>query len=185
MTLLNEDEVTRLERALPGMMPPDIQVFGFQRVTPDLHCRFSAIARRYSYQMLFRREIFQPNNWQITREIDRQTMDRAAGFFVGSHDCTSFCKKTSLKENGNTCHIDLCAFEWQEDSAIFHVRANRFLHHMVRIMVGTLVEIGRGQRPGEQISEILEARDRSSAGCMAPPEGLFLEEVYYPEGEGS
>jgi len=185
VTLANENEALRLERALPGLMPPDIHVDEFERTAPDFHSRFSAIARRYSFHLLFRREIFQPNNWQMTRSIDRGAMDRAATFFPGSHDCASFCKTSSLKDNGNVCNIDLCTFEWQEDSAIFHVRANRFLHHMVRIMVGTLVEVGRGQRPPEQIPEIIAARDRSSAGCMAPPEGLFLEEVYYPEGEGS
>ena len=185
VTLLNEEEATRLERALPGMMPADIEVYGFQRVPADFHARFSATARRYSYHLLFRREIFLPNTWQITRSIDRQAMDAAAAFFPGSHDCASFCKTSSLKDNGNVCHIDLCAFEWSTDSAIFHVRANRFLHHMVRIMVGTLVEVGRGQRSAGEIPEILEARNRSRAGLMAPSEGLFLEEVYYPEGEGS
>jgi tRNA pseudouridine38-40 synthase len=185
VTLINEEEVVRLERALPQLMPSDVSVFGFQRVAPHFHSRFSAIARRYSYHLLFRRDIFQPNNWQMLRRIDRMAMDQAAAFFPGTHDCASFCKTSSLKDKGNVCHIDLCTFEWSEDSAIFHVRANRFLHHMVRIMVGTLMEVGRGQRPASQIPEILEAVDRSSAGCMAPAEGLFLEEVYYPEGEGS
>ena len=185
VSLADDNEAIRLERALPGMMPADIQVDSFQRVPLEFHSRFSAIARRYSYHLLFRREIFQPNNWQITRIIDRKAMDRAAAFFPGSHDCASFCKTSSLKDNGNVCHIDLCNFEWQEDSAIFHVRANRFLHHMVRIMVGTLVEVGFGQRPPGQIKDILAACDRSRAGFMAPPEGLFLEEVYYPEGADS
>ena len=185
VTLVNEVEAVRLERALPGLMPSDVSVFDFQRVGHDFHSRFSAIARRYSYHLLFRRDIFQPNAWQTVRRIDRRAMDQAASFFLGSHDCASFCKTSSLKDNGNVCHIDLCTFEWSEDSAIFHVRANRFLHHMVRIMVGTLMEVGRGLRPATEIPEILEALDRSSAGCMAPAEGLFLEEVYYPEGEGS
>ncbi len=185
VTVASADEAARLERALPGMMPADIEVYDFRVVPPEFHARFSAIARRYSYRLLFRREIFQPNTWQIIRSIDRQAMDMAAAFLPGRHDCASFCKTSSLKENGNVCHIDLCAFEWSADSAIFHVRANRFLHHMVRIMVGTLVEVGRGQRPAKEIPDILEALDRSRAGCMAPAEGLFLEEVYYPEGEGS
>ena len=116
-------------------------------------------------------------------------MDLAARHFLGSHDCASICKTKSLKPAGNVCHIDLCAFEWLEDSAIFQIRANRFLHHMVRIMVGTMVEVGEGTRLPDDIPGILEARDRSRAGRMAPPEGLFLEEVYYPviptQGDGS
>jgi len=185
VTLLNENEAERLQTALPKLVPNDIEVFDFQRVGPEFHSRFSAVARRYSYHLHFQRDIFQQNNWQITRPLDRKAMQQAAEFFPGSHDCASFCKTSSLKDKGNVCNIDLCTFEWLEDSAIFHVRANRFLHHMVRIMVGTLVEVGRGMRSPLLIPEVLEARDRSQAGRMAPPEGLFLEEVYYPEGEGS
>ena len=182
-------EAERLVRALPGRMPEDIQISAVEVVDPDFHARFSAIARRYSYHLLFRRDVFNRNNWQVRGSLDRQAMDRAASHFLGEHDCASLCKTSSLKPGGNVCRLDLCAFEWQADSAIFQVRANRFLHHMVRIMVGTLFEVGRGLRQPDDIPGILEARDRSRAGRMAPPEGLFLEEVYYPviapQGDGS
>jgi tRNA pseudouridine38-40 synthase len=180
-----EDEVERLGRALPGLMPPDIKVSDVRKVPLEFHSRFSATARRYSFHLLFKRDIFHPNNWQLLRPLDREAMDQAAACFPGTRDCTSFCKTSSTKAAGNVCQIDHCAFEWSEDSAIFHVRANRFLHHMVRIMVGTLVEVGMGHRRPDEIPAILEALNRSSAGKMAPPEGLFLEEVYYPEGDGS
>jgi len=189
VTVANEAEAERLKRALPGLMPDDIAISQVQMVPMDFNSRFSAVARRYSYHLLFRRDIFQPNNWQLRRPLDHQAMDLAARHFLGSHDCASICKTKSLKPAGNVCHIDLCAFEWLEDSAIFQIRANRFLHHMVRIMVGTMVEVGEGTRLPDDIPGILEARDRSRAGRMAPPEGLFLEEVYYPviptQGDGS
>ncbi len=181
LTVETQDEADRIARALPGLMPKDVSVFGVETVPLEFNSRFSAVARRYSYNLLFQKDIFQPNNWQISRKLDHEAMDQAAKYFLGSHDCASICKTKSLKDTGNVCHIDLCAFEWQTDSAMFQVRANRFLHHMVRIMVGTLVEVGEGTRHPDDIPGILEAQDRSCAGRMAPAEGLFLEEVYYPD----
>lgn len=177
----NEDEAQRLIGALPKLVPADILIKDIRQVSPHFNARFSAIARRYSYRMFFGRDIFREHEWQVSFKLDRQVMDAAAATFLGTHDFSSFCRTASLKEAGNVCEVDLCAFEWQERSAIFQVRANRFLHHMVRIMVGTLAEIGRGNRPLESMGPVLAARDRSQAGCMAPAQGLFLEEVYYPD----
>jgi len=189
VTVASEEEAARIKRALPGLMPRDIGISEVQVVPMDFSSRFSAVARRYSFHLFFGRDIFQPYCWQVHRSLDHRAMDAAAQHFMGSYDCASICKTSSLKPAGNVCHIDHCAFEWQDDSAIFHVRANRFLHHMVRIMVGTIVEVGEGTRLPDDIPGILEARDRSRAGRMAPPEGLFLEEVYYPviptQGDGS
>jgi tRNA pseudouridine38-40 synthase len=152
-----------------------------RRVSPSFNARFSAVARRYSYRIILARDIFNPHAWYHFRPLDRAPMDQAAADFRGTHDFSSFCKAKSLKEDHNLCEVGLCAFDWQDDSAIFHVRANRFLHHMVRNMVGTLAEIGRGEREADVIPGILDARSRSASGRMAPPQGLFLEEVYYPE----
>jgi tRNA pseudouridine38-40 synthase len=181
LTVRSDDEADRVERALQGMMPPDIQILRVRRVSPSFNARFSAVARRYSYRIILARDIFNPHAWYHFRPLDRAAMDQAAADFRGTHDFSSFCKAKSLKEDHNLCEVGLCAFDWQDDSAIFHVRANRFLHHMVRNMVGTLAEIGRGEREADVIPGILDARSRSASGRMAPPQGLFLEEVYYPE----
>jgi tRNA pseudouridine38-40 synthase len=181
LDVADDEEARRVAGALPRLMPDDIQLHAIQVVEPFFNARFSAIARRYSYRMFFGRDIFRENEWQVYFKLDRRAMDRAAGDFLGNHDFSSFCRTSSLKEDGNVCRVELCAFHWQDDSAIFHVKANRFLHHMVRIMVGTLVEIGQGSRPADCLPEIIAARDRSRSGRMAPPEGLFLEEVCYPE----
>lgn len=175
------DEAQRIIGALPRLMPQDIQVRQIAQVSAHFNARFSAVARRYSYHLLFGRDLFREHAWQVYFQLDRDAMDRAAAAFLGDHDFSSFCRTSSLKDDGNRCQVDLCTFDWDERSAIFKVRANRFLHHMVRIMVGTLVEIGQGSRPVACIGEILKARDRSRSGRMAPPCGLFLEEVYYPE----
>lgn len=173
-------EFERLERALARRLPPDISLNAVTLVSPDFHAIRSARSRRYSYHLYRGKDIFRPFEWQIHWPLDSGAMDRAAGDLLGEHDFSSFCKTSSLKDDGNGCRVDLCAFEWSGASAIFQVRADRFLHHMVRIMVGTLVEIGRGARPADSIPAILAAGDRSAAGFMAPAAGLFMEEVEYP-----
>ncbi len=181
LTVESAEEVERVTRALPRMMPDDIDIRGVRRVSPSFNARHSAVARRYSYSLVQERDIFRPHSWHVFRPIERENMNRAAADFIGSHDFSSFCKAKSLKEDHNLCDVSLCAFDWGDDSAIFHVRANRFLHHMVRIMMGTLVEIGRGERDADEIPRILADRSRSASGRMAPAQGLFLEEVIYPE----
>ncbi len=174
-------EFERLERALAGMAPPDLAVTRVRLVSRDFSSRFSAVSRRYSYHLLLKRDIFRSHVFHVPYAVDREAMDRAAAYFPGTHDFSSFCKTRSLKDDGNVCQVDLCRFQWAQDSAIFQVRANRFLHHMVRNLVGTLLEVGRGTRRPDEMPNILAARDRGSAGKTVPAQGLFLEEVTYPE----
>jgi tRNA pseudouridine38-40 synthase len=175
-------EVERITRKLAALVPRDIQVKGVRLVSPFFDARLSATARHYSYHLLWRRDVFrEPYALHIPEPLDREALEAAASHFLGTHDFASFCKKDSLKPDDNTCRVELCRFHWQEDSAIFHVRANRFLHHMVRNLVGTLVEVGRGRRSAADMPALLAARDRTRAGRKAPAHALFLEEVSYPE----
>jgi tRNA pseudouridine38-40 synthase len=175
------DEAQRLCRKLHLLAPADLQVISIRPVSGSFNARFSALARRYSYHLLLRRDVFRQHlALYVPYQLDREAMDAAAGQVLGTHDFASFCKKASLKEQGNECVVDLCQFEWLADSAIFHVRANRFLHNMVRILVGTLLEVGRGRRRAGDISGILAARDRRCAGANVAARGLCLEEVLYP-----
>lgn len=180
LDLATVEEFERLRRALARTMPEDIEVRDVRLVSPEFNARRSALSRRYSYRILRGRDIFDPDCWQIYFALDRGAMDQAAGVLSGRHDFASFCKTSSLRDDGNLCTVDLCRFAWSEDGAMFEIRANRFLHHMVRTIVGTLVEIGRGMRPAEDMAAVLAARDRRAAGRMAPARGLFLEEVTYP-----
>jgi tRNA pseudouridine38-40 synthase len=181
VALRTQAECDRLIRALPGMVPGDIAITGIRRVSSSFNARVSATSRRYSYHLLLGRDIFRPWYWQLGRDLDRGAVDLASSHFLGVHDFTSFCKTSSLKADGNTCDVTLCAWAWDGDRAVFHVQANRFLHHMVRNLVGLLVEIGCGRHDPRDIPRILGARSRTAAGGMAPPQGLFLEEVTYPE----
>jgi len=181
LTVRNDDEAERVARALGRMCDGDIQITAVRRVSPAFNARFSARARHYSYHLTEVRDIFRPHAWYLYRPVDRAAMDRAARDFLGDHDYTTFCKARSLQEAGNRCRVSHCAFDWDGDSAIFHVKANRFLHHMVRNMVGLLVEVGHGELPATAVGPALAACNRSAAGRMAPAHGLFLEDVDYPE----
>lgn len=177
-------ECERLVRALPRTVPQDIQITDVRQVARGFNARLSAVWRRYSYHILLGRDIFRPHVWQVDptaqRPLDRAAMEEAAGLLVGGHDFSSFCKTASLKADGNVCRVDVCGFEWPDGGIILHVRADRFLHHMVRTIAGTLMDVGRGRRQPADIPRILAARDRRRAGGMAPACGLFLEEVAYP-----
>jgi len=177
---LDASETERVCRALAAMAPDDVDIREVREVAPVFDARFSAQWRRYEYRLGFRPDIFRRRlEWQVLPDLDREAMDAAAAQVPGERDFSSFCKTASLREN-NRCDVRLCRFEWDGDSAIFHIRADRFLHHMVRTLAGTLVEIGRGRRAPEDMGAILSARDRRAAGAMAPPHGLYLAAVGYP-----
>jgi tRNA pseudouridine38-40 synthase len=173
-------EVARICGALPRITLEGIQIHAVRPVSPAFDARQSAIARRYAYRLHRRRNIFDPYAFEVPWRLDRSAMGEACVRIKGAHDFSSFCKTGSLKDD-NTCRVDLCGLEWEGERGIFHIRADRFLHHMVRNLVGLLLEIGRGIRRPEDIDTILAARDRRAAGMMAPAHGLFLEEVLYPE----
>jgi tRNA pseudouridine38-40 synthase len=176
---LDDGEAARLCRALPGMAPEDVDIVSVREVSPSFDARFSALWRRYEYRLGFRRDIFRRRlEWQVDGALDRAAMDAAAAVVPGERDFSSLCKTASLRAD-NRCRVDHCAFEWADDSAIFDIRADRFLHHMVRTLVGTLLDVGRGRRRPADLSGILAARDRRAAGDKAPPWGLYLAEVGY------
>jgi tRNA pseudouridine38-40 synthase len=172
-------EVLRVCRALPKLCQDDIQILAARAVSPAFDARRSATSRRYAYRLCLMRNLFDPFAFHVPWRLDRDAMNAACARVRGVHDFTSFCKAGSLKTD-NHCHMDLCALEWDDNVGILHIRADRFLHHMVRNLVGVLVEVGRGRRQPADLDRILEARDRRQAGMTAPAHGLFLEEVTYP-----
>ncbi len=173
------DEVVRVVRALPRMVPDDIQVCGAREVSPYFDARRSATARRYAYHLQLERNLFIPHAFQVPWHLETAAMDAACAHLVGTHDFASFCRATSLRDD-NVCRVDRCGFEWSDTWGIFHVRADRFLHNMVRNLVGVLLEVGARRRDAASLPAVLAARDRRAAGMRAPAHGLFLEEVSYP-----
>jgi tRNA pseudouridine38-40 synthase len=174
------DAIARVRRALPRMMPADIAIRSVEEASPDFHARFSATGRRYRYQFTTEADPFlRRNHLLVSERLDREAMAEALAALVGDHDCTSLCRTASLEPDRTLCRIRHVSLDWDGSTGVFEIAADRFLHSMVRIVVGTLLEVGRRNRGVDTFTEVLEARDRRRAGPTAPPHGLCLEQVEY------
>lgn len=167
--------------AMNSLLPKDIAVIRADEVENDFHARYSAVSRLYRYDILSRsvRSALEGRfSWQIDRPLDVNAMRVGADCLVGVHDFSSFwCVKRS-----EDCPIrDMISVTVNEcgEHVIIEMRANAFLRSMVRVIVGTLVDVGLGRLTGSDVCDILEAKDRRVAGKTAPPQGLCLMEVEY------
>ena len=166
---------------LNRLLPPDIAVYGVRRVKPEAHARFDATSRTYKYYIHTRKDPFRRGySWRIFQPLDFERMNEAAQTLFDYTDFTSFSKlHTDVKTNN--CRIMLARWEQTGDGEwVFTIRADRFLRNMVRSLVGTLVDVGRGRYSPQQFREIVESRDLSRSSGGAPAQGLFLSDVVYP-----
>lgn len=171
----------RIQQALNGLLPPDIAVLAVEEAAPDFHARYSASSKRYRYRIRTTRSALDRTRvWSLYQSLDLEPMRAACRTLLGTHSFAAFCKQDPVPNNFN-CHIIDCSWQCQGYERVFEIEANRFLRHMVRIIVGTLVEIGRGRRPPEDIASLLARGDRARAGPTAPAQGLCLVCVSYPE----
>jgi tRNA pseudouridine38-40 synthase len=175
-----------LMRALNRTLPASIRVLSAQRMPDDFHARHSARAKSYEYRV-FRGEICPP--WQarylyaLNHPLQVDAMQQAASRVCGEHDFTSFAANDPEANSlGGSNVRRLHSSEWTltEDLLVYRVRGNGFLHHMVRNLVGTFLEVGRGNLEEAEIPTILAALARQHAGPTAPARGLFLVDVEYP-----
>jgi tRNA pseudouridine38-40 synthase len=174
---------TNLARALNRKLPASIRVLSANRVSSDFHARHSAQAKTYEYR-IFRGEICPPwcarYVYALNVPLDVDAMERAAARVLGVHDFTSFAASDSDSDEHVRClHASQWIREQEDELLVYRVRGNGFLHHMVRNLVGTFLEVGRGNVEEAAIATILEARSRESAGPTAPARGLFLVSVDY------
>ncbi len=176
--------VDRLRKGLNGVLPPDVRVLDATQATDDFHARFSAVGRRYLYQIVRHPSALRRHYaWHVAYPLDADAMRRACAPLIGCHDFTSFCQAASSAD-GTMCEVRELDWVEVDDELRLHIEANRFLHHMVRTIMGTAVDIGRGRLPEGSIAEMLHARDRRAAGSNAPAHGLCLEAVRYPPEYG-
>lgn len=179
-------------RALNANLPQDIRIIRADECSEDFHPRYSAknktyaylITRSGSYSAFLRRY-----SWQMHYQLNCNTMKEAAHFLRGKHDFSSFRASGCSSENpfreimeiliDESDSVAFCNFNMNAPMIIIRIQANAFLRHMARNIVGTLVEVGRGKIPPLRINQILESKDRSSAGITAPSCGLFLEKIDY------
>ncbi len=187
-------EGRRLARGLSALTPDDISIRGIYRAEKGFSARFDAQSRTYRYRIAAgnaRPILAWDHAWWLRSELDVEAMQEAARSLVGEHDFASFCKADScelLKSQGlstSRCISDITVAEIEEAGeplVLVEVSGNAFLHNMVRIIVGTLVEVGRGHRPISWVAEALAAQDRRAAGPTAPAQGLTFAAVAYPDG---
>ena len=167
---------------LNGILPDSIAIFDIYPVTDDAHARFSATRRTYEYHIVDHKDPFLCQQATRVRPgLDFAAMNEAAQLLIGKQDFASFCRtNTDVK----TTICDLTRAEWKElgnGHAVFTIAADRFLRNMVRAVVGTLFEVGRGKMTKEQFAQVITQHNRCAAGDSAPAEGLFLTHIEYPQ----
>ena len=166
------------------ILPHDVAVQQVRQVRADAHARFDAKEREYTYYLSQRKNPFRRHSaWQYYVPLDVERMNEAARALVEWEDFTSFAKLNSNNKT-NICHV--VKAEWQRDAddeslLIFKIRADRFLRNMIRAIVGTLVDVGRGRYTVEEFCDILHSLDLSRSSAGAPAQGLFLSDVQYDD----
>ncbi|NDV45573.1 tRNA pseudouridine(38-40) synthase TruA [Paludibacter sp. 221] len=166
---------------LNSFLPADIAVEKIAEVKPDAHARFDAVSRRYEYHVVLQKKVFTTDfAARIHHPLDFEKMNEAAAVLYEYRDFTSFSKlHTDVKTNN--CTITHARWAKEGDEWVFTIEADRFLRNMVRAIVGTLFEVGRGKLSVEGFRAVIEEKDRCKAGTSAPAQGLFLVDVKYPE----
>lgn len=173
----------KLPLALNNYLPEDIRVKSATQVPEDFHARYSSSGKQYQYIFL-NSAIDDPLAlglyYRISYKLDCGRMQQAADFLVGEHDFASFMSAGSdIEDTVRTVH--LLTIKRKEDRIIMTIAADGFLYNMVRIIAGTLLKVGTGAIPPEEVKKILEQKDRAFAGETMPAKGLFLEKVFYAE----
>jgi tRNA pseudouridine38-40 synthase len=192
--------VEEFQRAFNALLPPSIRVNAAQEVSPDFHSRWDALAKTYRFR-IFRGRVVPPFLWKYVHhdpyEMNFDAMAEAARHFIGEHDFTSFAASTGSEEDDRErttiraiyrsellrtqyANSHNSAEEW-----VYIVRGKSFMRHMVRKMVGALVDVGRGKLVAADLPDLFALRDRLKSGATMPPQGLCLENVEYADPANS
>ena len=167
---------------LNSFLPGSIAIHAAYKVPDDAHARFDAVRRTYDYFITLQKDpLFSDTSLYVYGPLRTRLMGQAAQTIIGTHDFTSFSK---VKTDVNTfiCTVYQASWKKRGQMLIFNISANRFLRGMVRALVGTMLEVGKGNMTPNEFREVLLARDRKRAGSAVAPQGLVLTDVQYPEG---
>lgn len=178
-------EAAELRRALNAILPGDVWVAAAHEMRPEFHARYSATARRYSYVVgtddAARSPFRRPWEWAVARPLAREPLDAATRALHGEHCFRAFAVRgTAPAEDEHRCTVYDAAWRERPGGLVFEIEANRFLHRMVRFLVGTMVDEASGRREAGTLVSLLGATDNLDTSPPAPPHGLFLEAVRYP-----
>ncbi len=178
------------QRALNALLPQTIRIVGSEEVGPDFDARWSARGKIYRYR-IYRGKVVPPMIWRYVLHypfpLDEEAMRDAAARFAGTHDFASFAASTGSEEDDKERSTEREIFSTElvrtadDEELVFTVRGRSFLRYMVRKMVGTLLDVGRGRLKPDDIDRLYELRDRSKSGPTVPPQGLVMVEVQHEE----
>lgn len=173
--------VDRLPAAINSQLPNEIAIINAEEVSHDFHSRYSSKGKQYSYTILNRKSppaLLRNYVTHFPYELDYNLMIRASRHFIGTHDFQGF-KSTGSSVKTSVRTIRLLELVKNDNTITMFIEADGFLYNMVRIIAGTLIDVGRGKIPEETIPGIILSRDRKRAGQTAPATGLCLEKIYY------
>ncbi|MFO8234382.1 MAG: tRNA pseudouridine(38-40) synthase TruA [Bacteroidales bacterium] len=163
-----------------NFLPKDIAIYNISPVTEKAHSRYSAESRTYKYFINKIKNPFKTDfSYHLFYKLDVEIMNKACNLLYEYSDFTSFSKKNTQVKT-NLCEIYHASWQENDEEIIFTIQANRFLRNMVRAIVGTMIDIGRGNTDIEEFRKIIESRNRCKAGYSVPPNGLFLTGISYP-----
>lgn len=182
-------DLNRTIYKLNAILPKDIYIKNIFPVHPTAHSRFDATSRTYSYYLHKEKDPFNNTfSWNCKYDLDIELMNKAASYLIGTKDFSCF-EKLHGGNNNSICTIEFAQWEQlpvselgspQKGRLKFTIKANRFLRNMVRAIVGSLIEVGRGKQKPEWIIELIESKNRSAAGQSVPGNALFLTDIEYP-----
>jgi tRNA pseudouridine38-40 synthase len=171
--------ISTLLRGGNALLPRDVRIVDCEQVATEFHSRFSAKARSYQYRICqYPRAVGRQYAWHVYHHVSIESMQEACFFLLGENDFTSFCQATSQLDH-HRCFVHSANWCKDEKDLIFEITANRFVHNMIRILVGTFIEIGRGKWSPQEMQSILQGMDRRLAGPTAPAKGLTFMQVTY------
>ena len=178
-------DAPRVRRALNAILPGDVWVAAAHEMLPEFHARYSATSRRYSYYVgtddEARSPFRRPRELPISQPLDRASLDRSASMLEGEHCFRAFAVLgTAPSHDDHHCSVEVARWRDRPGGLFFEIEANRFLHHMVRFLVGTMIEVATGHRSVDELAALLDASDNRAVSPPAPPHALFLDHVAYP-----
>ena len=172
-------------RGVNSLLPPTVRVLWAQPVHPEFHARFSARSRCYQY-VFHRRQVtsalLQGRVTPLRRDLDLAALEKAAGFLPGEQDFSAF-RAAGCQSRSPFRHIDRAVWRQLGPFLVFEIQANAFLQHMVRNIVGSMLEVGLGHQEPRWFAELIAGRDRTLAAATAPPDGLYLVGVDYGDDQ--
>lgn len=173
--------ISALAKALNANLPDDVAVLECREVSDEFHPRYSAQGKRYTYYLwngATRSPFYKAHSLYVRSPLDEERLNETAKLFLGTHDFSAFCSAGSSVED--KCRtVTRSEVTRQDDMVIYTVEADGFLYNMVRIFVGTLLDVHTGRLDRDSVLRALESGQRDLAGVTAPPQGLFLDEVFY------